>query len=448
MIKKHGNKQIEFSNYFDIKSDKRSEIYDIEILFNIPKSLNNGGYSPEAFFNEITTYTRYNAPYISLEQLADLNYPLNPLARLLKIDPRTENLEEIEYELKTLVNTFKFQCKKITKSNLFYNKTKDWDEIIKRRIVSFNSVLENLVHLSIKAPNELKKIYNMAIEGISIRIEKTLYRIYLMDKLFEDIALEEIIRQREFRESRGYMSITKADENSNSKFIYKEHLLKKWAESIMYINMEDSKTQRGLSHIFLGSAAALAMLVAGSITLIFRNLIGSDGLYFFIGAMLIYSIKDRFKDIFKSIFIKRVSLVFADRVKTVISPINRRKCGRSMEKVTFPRKSDDPTQDIIVDLIHYKKHVKISTKKLYKNHSRLFGIKEIIRFDLRKIFYKMDRDVEKCYIPKDGSLVEVKGDREYIIDLEVKVKTSSNVINKKYQVIANSKRIKRVVSLT
>ncbi len=465
MVKKHGNKQIDYSRFFEISKDNTREDYKIDIWFFIPTNLNNGSYKSEDFFNDFTTYTRYNAPNISLNCLTDSKNPKNPLTRLQNLGNETDKYQEIEYELKTLLNTFKVSTEKVITSIIAKKNFNDLEVLknINFEIERFNIVLNRLKQISKNSPAQLNFIYNLAIEGISLRIEKTLYKIYRINQVFEAPTLKEIKYQRAFREKIGFKSITSTDEKNNSKAIYKEHMIKKWSESMMYINMESSKTQSGLNHLFLGTAAALAMLITGIFAILASRVWGNDSLYLFIAAMILYSLKDRFKDIFKPIFLRRMTRIYADRIKTIVSPINKRKCGKSMESVSFP-KHDDLKKEVQElrfylkdefsikqhqeDIIHYKKQVKVVTSKLYKNHTRLFGIKEIMRYDFRKWFNKMDKDVEKCYIPGVNKLDQVNGDREYHFNIIVQIKSSKQKTLKRYRVVANSRKIKKIYSVS
>ncbi len=261
----------------------------------------------------------------------------------------------------------------------------------------------------------------------------------------------------------GFSSITSQSESTNSQVVYREHLIKKWSENIMYISMEKSKTQRGISHLFLGSAAAVAMLIAGMITLVSTKWLGQESLYFLLTALLAYSLKDRIKDVLKSVFLRRMSNLFSDRVKDIVTPLNRRKCGKSRERVTFPAfkdldidiqkhrfnfKDDLSIKQYQEDIIHYKKNVNVKTSVLYKNHSRLFGIKEIMRFDFRRWFYKMDRQNEKCYIPQEDKLITVKGEREYHFTVIVQIKTSKKTKIERYRIIANNSRIRGIIKIS
>ena len=113
MLKKHGNMQIEFNKYFNIPKNIKHEEYTIDIWFFIPSTLLYSSYDNSDFFNDFTSYTRYNAPNLSLKTLADFNHPKNPLTRIGNKEHTRENFSEIEYELKTLLNTFKVSMQKI-----------------------------------------------------------------------------------------------------------------------------------------------------------------------------------------------------------------------------------------------------------------------------------------------------------------------------------------------
>lgn len=465
MIKKHGDRVIDYSSYFSISNKDSKDKYDIDIWFFIPSHLNTNKYKTEDFFRDFATYTRYSAPNLTLNSLNDFYNKKNPLTRLIELDHNSNNFNLIEYELKTLINTLKMSCIQSITTLKAMNKYSPFEakRNLKALLERLNNILEKLDELYIKAPKEFKPSYLLCLEGVSLRIEKTLYSIYNFSPGYKKFITDEVVKQRSFRVERGFSSITTEQSHLNNKVIYREHLIKKWAESIMYINMQKSKTQRGINHVFLGSAAALAMLVAGFITIFSSKWLGRESVFWFLTALLAYSLKDRFKDIFKTIFLKRMSNLFSDRVKDIVTPIRRRKCGKSKESVTFPAFSDIDSEiqrvrfnykeDLAIkqyqeDIIHYKKRVKIKSSTLYKNHSRLFGIMEIIRFDLRRWFYKMDRINEKCFVPSNGEILTVKGEREYHFTVIIKLKTEKKTTIQRYRIVANNHKITEIIKVS
>lgn len=465
MLKKHGNRVIDYSSFFTIDNEEREESYDIDIWFFIPSHLNIKKYTKDDFFRDFSTYTRYSAPKLSLNSLNDTHEDKNPLHRLLNIEHTEDNRNIIDYELKTLLNALKLSSiqavvtLKAMKKYSAFEAERNLLKIIER----LNKILELVDNLSLEAPDSFKESYLLALEGISLRIDKTLFSIFKFSPEYEELISDQLKKQREFRRKKGFGSIATENNSVNNRVIYREHLIKKWSESIMYINMEKSKTQKGISHIFLGTAAAVAMLIAGIITLITAKWVGQESLIWFLIALVAYSLKDRFKDILKSIFLKRMRSLFSDRVKDIVTPIRKSKCGKSKERVSFPYfseikdeikktrfnfKDDLSIKQYQEDIIHYSKEVYINTSTLYKNHSRLFGIKEIIRFDFRRWFHKMDKKSEKCFIPQDGKIKIVKGEREYHFTMIIQIRTSREITTQRFRIVANNYKIKEIIKVS
>lgn len=461
MIKKHGNRLLEYKHYFELPREKSKSKYAIDMWFFIPNNLHSSGYTSKDFLKDLSLYTRYKAPNLTLNSLTDFYNEKNPLFRLKTIPHIEDNREKIEYELKTLLNTLKVTTRQ-TIETLKAMESFSYFEAERNLKIQFNRldiILKKLYEYYEEAPEDFNKIYQIALEGVSLRIEKTLYKLYKIFPNDKGEIVSEINIQRNFRESMGFDSIFTNDEENNGKTVYREHLIKKWSESIMYIDIESSKTQTGLKHIFLGSAAAIAMLLAGIITIVASRWWNKETLYWFITALVAYSLKDRFKDILKAIFLKSASTILSHRERKIVSPGNKRACGKSRERISFPSfnsltrevkdlrfklKDDLDIKQFQEEIIHYQRDVKLSTKKLYKGHSRLFGIKEIMRFDLRRLFYKMDKAKELCLIPENDTLIPVKGDREYHFNIIVKTTYNNKENIKRYRITANNKKIKAV----
>lgn len=461
MLKKHGNKLLDYKNYFKIPRDSRKVEYNVDFWFFIPSNLHPQNYKSGDFFTDLSLYTRYNAPNLSLTSLIDLYNDKNPLYRLTVIDHIESNRNTIEYELKTLLNTLKISGMQTFETVKAMAKFSQYEaeRNLNNSISNYNQVIDRLISIYRDIPREFVEVYLLAIEGATIRVEKILYKLYdlLPDK--EVIISTEIKRLREIRRGFGFSTIYTKNEEDNSKSVYREHLIKKWSESIMYISNESSKTQRGLKHLIIGSAAAMAMFIVGLITLFTSRLVGEQTLLLFITALLAYSLKDRIKDILKVVLLKRASNITSDRVRNIVGPGSKIRCGKSRESINFPSFKDLPKkvrelrfkerEDLEIkqdqeDIIHYRRDVKLNSRRLYSNHSRLFGIKEIMRFDLRRWFYKMDRIHENCFIPEDGRIIKVRGEREYHFSIIIRTQTGDNSILRRYSVIANSRKVKEI----
>lgn len=464
MIKRHGKRLLEYKNYFELPKEKSKSKYEINMWFFIPNNLHHMNYGVNDFFDDISLYTRYKAPNLTLNSLIDFYNEKNPLYRLGIIPHTKENINRIEYELKTLLNTLKVTTRQTIETLKAMEKYSYYEaeRNLTLQCDRMEVVLDKLHEYYKETPTFLSQPYLLTLEGTSIRIEKTFYQLYkVFPKLARDI-VKRIERQRDFRLSLGFKSIFNRDQENNSNAVYREHLIKKWAESIMYLDIESSKTQKGLKHFFLGSAAAIAMMVAGIITIIASKWWGNETLYWFITALVAYSLKDRIKDILKALFLRSASTIFFDRERNIVGPGSKKACGKSRESVNFPNFDTLPKEvknlrfklddDLEIkkyqeEIIHYKRDVKLSTRKLYKGHSRLFGIKEIMRLDLRRWFYKMDKVKESCFIPEGDTLTPSKGEREYHFNAIVKTTYNDVKDIKRYRITANNRNIKSVIEV-
>lgn len=464
MLKKHGDRVLDYKNYFKIPRDSKKIGYKVDLWFFIPSNLHPHSYSRGDFFNDLSLYTRYNAPNITLTSLVDMYNERNPLFRLQTTPHNKENFNQIEYELKTLLNILKvsgLHSIETIKAMIKYSPY-EAERNMGSTLENYIKVQNKLLDLYKTIPLGFTRNYLLAIEGVSIRIEKILYSFIHLIPTREEELLIEIKHQRSIRDGFNFDTIFSDNEVQNSRAIYREHLIKKWSESIMYISNESSRTEEGIKHLLMGSAAAVAMLIVGIITLLTTRWVGGETFFLFVMALLAYSLKDRIKDILKVIFLRRANSIMSDRVRNIVDPGNRLRCGKSKESLTFPdfenlpkkvreirfkKREDLEIKQFQEEIVHYRRDVSLNSKKFYKNHSRLFGIKEIMRFDIRKWFYKMDKIHEKCYIPENGKLTRVRGEREYHFNVIVRTETCGETTLKRFRILANSKRIKEVIEV-
>ena len=133
------------------------------------------------------------------------------------------------------------------------------------------------------------------------------------------------------------------------------------------------------------------------------KLFPSWSFYWIIMAIISYLFKDRIKDLLKPILILYAPKIASNRIYKIFDISSKISIGVSREKVNFLKKEKVPenifllrnnSNNLLADkkesILHYSKDLKINLKPFFQNHKRLHGITEIIRFDLREWFKKMD----------------------------------------------------------
>ena len=115
----------------------------------------------------------------------------------------------------------------------------------------------------------------------------------------------------------GYLSpAPDSGEREMEQRIYREGVLKKWAQSVLYLTHEESPAGRNLNHVVAGIAAAVAMSFAIVSTVAAERFFPGRGLPWAVVLVVAYIFKDRIKESLRGILIRTFpSLVIDHRVR-------------------------------------------------------------------------------------------------------------------------------------
>ena len=210
--------------------------------------------------------------------------------------------------------------------------------------------------------------------------------------------------ERSYREAKGYICVKPNDTNGNSDFVFRASLLKKFAESDLYLNTNKRKNTFLVEQILYSLAAGTAMVVATLSSFFFQQRYGNFTLPFLIALVISYMFKDRLKDWLRLYFARRVSNKVFD-TRTDFS-IKGRHIGWSKDSMDFI--DSDEIQPEVMQLrnriplfdevsgkdekvILFRKKVQVWTSELAKvSPFPMRGINDIMRYNITEFVRKMD----------------------------------------------------------
>ncbi len=149
-------------------------------------------------------------------------------------------------------------------------------------------------------------------------------------------------------------------------------------------------------------------------------------------------------------------------MQIIFDPRNNRKCGATKERILYQEATSIPEavqelrmkdKDLLLktlveeDIIQYQKQILIDSNELLTNHKRLISINEIMRLDMRKWFYRMDKDREFRFYQKGDALETIRSERVYHFTLIIGISEVYSGIEEeliRYRIIANSNGIRRI----
>ena len=291
----------------------------------VPNSLdiNASKYSKDDFYRDLKTDERLITPDFPLHDLA--NDP-----QLLPNQSLTNDFKDLSIapdDTIDLVHSLKMYCA-IAKSAFrdtcaMITHEKDAEQCLK----DSQSYLEDTV----KVLDRFRKLYSQlkssdikgkivqdfayADEFLSNILEKYAFRLCdhllhsfpdsykTIEPQFKSVLMNEIA----YKQHEGYLAVKADDPHGNEAFVFRSSLLKKFAESDLYLSSNKRKNTFLIEQIIYSVAAGLAMIFATLSSFFFQQKYGNFTLPFLIALVVSYMFKDRLKDWLRLIFAQHVS---------------------------------------------------------------------------------------------------------------------------------------------
>ena len=388
----------------------------------VPNSLdiNAAKYSKENFYRDLKSAVRLITP----------DYPLHELAnddQLLPNQSLTNDFNELFIapdDTIDLVHSLKMYCA-IAKSAFrdAQQKVEQCDNT-DSRLKACHDYLDDVKQVTTRFRRLYDKLKNSEITGkivqdfaysdefLSNILESYTYRLrdHIRLSHTEDYAKleshfkEVLLGERNYREARGYLGVKPNDTNGNNDFVFRASLLKKFAESDLYLNTNKRKNTFLVEQILYSLAAGAAMVVATLSSFFFQQRYGNFTLPFLIALVISYMFKDRLKDWLRLFFARRVSSKVFD-TRTDFS-IKGRHIGWSKDSMDFI--DSEEIQSEVMQLrnriplfdevsgkdekvILFRKKVQVWTSALAKvSPFPMRGINDIMRYNITEFVRKMD----------------------------------------------------------
>jgi len=487
--------RIHSTNHLEIKTsipvdEPGKEKYYLQLYIFSPAQLNltkKSYVQPGSFQSDINVHTRFSSPNLTLENLTSSGSSLSPLKRIRTILDTVPMLSEdderkIIYEIQTLMNNYRTDMKnsvrilvrELKKKSKAAAAEETCSKKIRQKTASIKKILDEYrdlytSFLDARISEELRTAFAWGDETLSIITTDTLVsflRIVNSYNLPGNIG-SQIIQQAKNEElyKKGQNYITFFDshkENVGETILYRRGMLKKWSQSALYINSEESKTPRRVGHIIAGFAAASAMAFAVLATIFAQQLFVENTLPWAMLIILTYVFKDRIKEILKDILGKFLPRLVADNITRFRDPATLEKTGNAKEHFSALRLKEiparihslryekpNPFRKLLPEenVLLYSRYIKIDSKKLRANHSRLSAVNEIIRVRIDNWLKEMDDPEETLYRIRNEKVVKVRGEKVYHLHLVLNLQTKKSSIPEELihcKLIMNRKGLLRI----
>ena len=423
--KSHDKFTLEFKVGFNTEKSLKPEKY-CDFVMNtwifVPNSLdiNATKYSKENFYRDLKSDVRLITPDYLLHDLANDE-------KLLPNQSLTTDFHDIFIapdDSTDLVHSLKMYCA-ISKS-AFRNAYRNANtcETSQQRIETCTVYLDDVTKVANRLRSLREQLKNSNITGkiqqdfayadefMSNILEEYTYRLrdHIRISFPEDYTILEarfkavLTDEKIYKEQQGFLAVNSDDPKGNEDFVFRASLLKKFAESDLYLSSNKRKNTFLVEQILYSLAAGAAMVVATLSSFFFQQRYGNFTLPFLIALVVSYMFKDRLKDLLRFYFARRVSNKVFD-TRTDFS-IKGRHIGWSKDSMDFidsdkilpevmKMRDRIPLFDEVSGkdekVILFRKKVQVWTSELAKvSPFPMKGINDILRYNLTEYVRKMD----------------------------------------------------------
>lgn len=454
----HGRHQIELNTIYPVDREKPHTQYQVDAFFFVPFQLGLAKYRVGDVLRDLRSYVRFAPTPIALSRLVDPQCDLSPLTRIRQLLSRTTLAHDLDperllYEIRALVNIFHAQIResRVTFRHLAEHPlsaaevsafiTRFLDEL-REFLSQFRSLHTDF--LDARILDLLRAGLNWADESISLKAEKELYHIQTLFRSHPEVQAElsrlkiECEREQQYRQRQKYLTvIDPGNAVSGETFLYRESMLKKWAQSAMYIEAKPRQLGAQIGHIVAGIAAAAAMAFAVVSAFLAGKLFALYSLPWVILIVLSYIFKDRIKEILRALFMTVLPCLVADDMHILLDPRDMRRAGAVKFRVRFCRPDSMPHLVTRLrnleanpfrhlsppeDVLHLQVDMRLECHQLAQ-HMRLEAISHILRLKLNSWLTNMDEPCSPIDYMQNGEPHQVQACRVYHVHLIIRLRS-------------------------
>lgn len=486
LAKLYDHYSVEFKIQFLTRKKLKKNDFEVNTWIFMPNSIdiNRTTYSKEQFYSDIQSNIRLITPIYLLNDIAgENNSPLTNLSdsisRMLTENTRT-SFKHYEYELQIFLAIFKSATRDAT-SHIIANSMKEDTEFLSQSYIQNLKVIRNrfrVLQKLINAPvvsSQAFELFLFADEFLSNCILKNTFLLnnYLEKwdaNRFSNIIqanLKLIKKEWAHKEQKGYLIVSKDNEESNQRYIFRQSILDKYVESVLSVNANTKKDGVWTEQIYYSIAAGISMVFATAIAFSFQQKYGNFTMPLFVALVVSYMLKDRIKDLMRYYFAGKLSNKHFDHNTTL--SLKEQKIGTIKESMDFITENKVPNaimkmrnRTSLIELenrIHdekiilYRKRVNINRNQLDLTNDYTFkGINDIIQFNFTRFIQRMANPKTPLYTLSKNSIGEEKttriyGSKIYYINFIMQIKHQDDFNYKRFRITCSKNKIHNIEEL-
>lgn len=477
-VKIHDKFSIEIKLGFNARNKKPVSDFACNTWIFIPNSLdiNQATFSKQDFYRMIKSNIRLITPVFLLRDIADAQgSPFKLLEQSfaqLATTPTRTRIAEYEYQIKMFLSILKSALRDESNHIIHNNIHGDLDYLINEYVTNVSKITENYRNLRriINVPTVTKEVMNYYLFGdefMSNLIEQHAFNLIRdlqnnehVEEFSRQLLMELIQAEIKYKTQKGFLVVDKNSADNNRELVFRLGLLKKYAESELFLNADKKKDGALAEQVYYSLAAGISMIFATAVAFSFQQRYGNLTMPFFVALVISYMLKDRIKDLTRYYFAHKLGRRHFDQ-KTKIT-LNEYDIGWSKEAMDFISEARVPEtvmrirdRSAILEannryntekIILYRKLVRLNRTNLdLSSKFKTTGMNEIIRVNFSDFINKMDDPVVPLYAPDNSGHFEViKGEKIYYVNLIMQLRSENQLQYRRYRVALNRKGIRGI----
>lgn len=477
-VKIHDKNSAEIKVGFVARKKQKLNNFSMNIWMFIPNSLdiNRFTYSKAAFYRDMKSNIRLITPVYILRDVAESEHSpfiyLEKSFHNLASQPTRTHKSQYEYQIKMFLSILKSSLREevehITASPeedldyLIYN-YKSQTQLITEKYRSLYKII-NVPTIN----KELMEYFKYGDEFMSNTIEFHTFRLmqglkktgtatYKQHKeMLSDIVGDEI----KYKQEKNFPVAQKENRKGNNELVYRLSMLKKYAESHLFLNIDKRKDGAVVEQLLFSLAAGISMVFATVIAFSVQQTYGNFTMPLFVALVVSYMLKDRIKDFARYYFAHKMDSRYFDH--KISMSINEKNIGWAKESMDFIADKKVPAEILKTraktafieannpanneKVLLYRTHMFIDREKLdATSEYSISGVNSIIRFNVMRLMKNMDNAEFPLFCPdEEDDFRVIYGDKLYYINLVLqKVSDEQNELLR-YRITISRKGIQKI----
>jgi len=272
--------------------------------------------------------------------------------------------------------------------------------------------------------------------------------------------LELINSEIAYKKEKEFLYVEKNSLSNNQLMVFNQGMLKKYAESNLFLEVKKRKDGIFVEQFVFSLAAGFSMIFATVIAFSFQQKYGNFTMPFFVALIVSYMLKDRIKELSRFYLANKMGKRYFDHKINISTHDNQ--IGWIKESMDFVSESNVPQEvekirnrSSILEANHranrervilYRTLMQLNRESIDANSEYpIAGVNKIMRLNISSLIQKMDNSEFPLYYPDaEEGFVMVPGEKIYYLNMIVQIKNLEHSEYRRYRIVFNREGIHKI----